>query len=71
MTFLALPPKTNPVPYPFFDTGSPDQLRGIAFEIEDTLGSHQEASFGRPGLLYIRSALMDLADRIERDGFIT
>lgn len=67
MTFKSIGPKTNPIPYPFFDPADADQLRGIALEIEDVIYGKDEFVWGRPGLIFLRSALMDLADRIDRE----
>jgi hypothetical protein len=65
---LTMSPKTRPVPYPFMDAKSADELRDVAFGIEASLdhdGNH--VVIERAGLIYIRTALLDLADRIDRD----
>jgi hypothetical protein len=64
---LSVPAKTSPTPYPLFDPASPQQLRDIAYDIEmDLMDDNREFVFERPGLIFIRSALLALADQLER-----
>lgn len=64
----ALNPMTMAVPNTFIAAGDPEELRNVAFGIEDSIANGGDIVFERPGLLFLRSVCLDLADRIERDG---
>ena len=67
--FVSMCPKTAVVPYPLIKANDPDQLRTVALEMEDVLAKgDEELILERPGLIFMRTVLLNLADRIERYG---
>lgn len=68
MAFASISPKTEPMPNPLLRIDDPEQIRNIAFEMEDAIGGDGDFILERPGIIFMSRALHALADRIERDG---